>query len=43
MKRKRLPLEAWRQRLYQEMAVPEGWHEAYAQGNADMDPYRNMF
>ena len=40
MQRKRLPLEAWRQRLYREMAVPEGWHEAYAQGNADTDPYR---
>ena len=40
MKRKRLPLEAWRQRLYREMAVPEGWHEAYSQGNADTGPYR---
>jgi predicted metallo-beta-lactamase superfamily hydrolase len=40
MKRKRLPLEAWRQRLYREMPVPEGWHRSYAQGNADTAPYR---
>ncbi len=37
---KRLPLEAWRQRLYREMTVPEGWHNAYSQGRADMDPFR---
>jgi len=40
MKRKRLPLEAWRQRLYQEMPVPEGWHRAYAKGNEDTNQYR---
>jgi len=39
MKRRRLPLEAWRQRLYKEMPVSEGWHRAYAQGNADTTPY----
>ena len=39
MGRKRLPLEAWRQRLYREMTVPEGWHKIYSQGKADMDPY----
>ena len=40
MKRERLPLEAWRQRLYREMPVPEGWHKAYAQGKASTEPYR---
>ena len=40
MKRSRLPLEAWRQRLYREMPVPEGWHNAYAQGKADTAPFR---
>lgn len=40
MKRKHLPLEAWRQQLYREMPVPEGWHRAYAQGNTDTVPYR---
>jgi hypothetical protein len=40
MKRKRIPLESWRQRLYQEMPVPEGWHKAYAQGKTDTARYR---
>lgn len=40
MKRKRLPLEAWRQYLYREMPVPGGWHNAYAQGKADTAPFR---
>lgn len=40
MGRKRFPLEAWRQRLYSEMAVPEGWHKAYSQGKANTDQYR---
>lgn len=40
MEHKRLPLEAWRQRLYREMPVPEGWHKAYALGKANTIPYR---
>ena len=40
MGRRRLPLEAWRQRLYREMPVPEGWHKAYSQGKVDTDSYR---
>lgn len=39
MQRRRLPLEAWRQRLYQEIPVPENWHEAYLQGKAHTDNY----
>jgi predicted metallo-beta-lactamase superfamily hydrolase len=27
-------LEAWRAQLYKEMPVPNGWHEAYARGDA---------
>jgi predicted metallo-beta-lactamase superfamily hydrolase len=41
MGRRRLPLEAWRQRLYREMPVPQGWHKAYSQGKANTDSYRN--
>jgi predicted metallo-beta-lactamase superfamily hydrolase len=41
MGRRRLPLEAWRQRLYQEMPVAKGWHKAYAAGKADTRNYRN--
>lgn len=37
---KRLPLEARRQQIYQEMSVPKGWHEAYARGLADTASYR---
>ncbi|MEA1928135.1 MAG: MBL fold metallo-hydrolase [Candidatus Auribacterota bacterium] len=39
MKRRRLLLEARRERLYQEMPVPAGWHEAYAQGKANTIHY----
>jgi predicted metallo-beta-lactamase superfamily hydrolase len=39
--RHRTLLEAWRQRLYAEMPVPEGWHEAYACGGVDTRPYRD--
>jgi len=39
--RHRTLLEAWRQRLYAEMPVPEGWHEGYARGEVDTIPYRN--
>jgi len=37
---RRLPLEAWRPRLYSEMPVPEGWHKAYSQGKVDTDQYK---
>ena len=33
-------LEAQRERLYEEMPVPQGWHEAYARGDADTSAYR---
>ena len=33
--RPRCPLEARREQLYEELPVPEGWHEAYARGDAD--------
>lgn len=36
----RLPLEAWRQKLYENMPVPQGWHEAYFHGDADTHAYR---
>jgi len=41
MDRPRLPLEAWRSRLYREMPVPEGWHRDYAKGKVDTRCYRN--
>jgi predicted metallo-beta-lactamase superfamily hydrolase len=41
MGRKSLPLEAWRQRLYREMPVREGWHKAYSEGKENTDSYRN--
>jgi predicted metallo-beta-lactamase superfamily hydrolase len=34
-------LEARRRQLYEEMPLPEGWHEAYARGDVDTDAYRN--
>ncbi len=40
MGRRRTMLEAWRQRLYTEMPVPEGWHEAYARGEVDTKHYQ---
>lgn len=33
-------LEAQRETLYEEMPVPAGWHEAYAQGEADTHGFR---
>ena len=39
MGRQRRFLEAWRDRLYRERPVPEGWHEAYANGEIDIDAY----
>lgn len=40
MGRRRFLLEAWRDRLYNEIPVPEGWHEAYANGEINIDEYR---
>ncbi|MCK9175903.1 MAG: hypothetical protein M0O96_11575, partial [Desulforhopalus sp.] len=37
MNKKRCFLEAWRKELYEDQPVPEGWHEAYARGDADTD------
>jgi predicted metallo-beta-lactamase superfamily hydrolase len=34
-------LEARREQLYEEMAVPKGWHEAYASGDADTRRYQD--
>ena len=42
MKTPRMLLEAWRKDLYETMPVPEGWHEAYAQGKVTTDYYREM-
>jgi len=33
-------LEARRTELYKQMPVPDGWHEAYARGDADTERYR---
>ncbi len=33
-------LEARREQLYEAMPVPQGWHKAYARGEADTGPYR---
>ena len=41
MGRPRCLLEARREQLYEEMPVPEGWHEAYAHGDADTLRYRD--
>jgi predicted metallo-beta-lactamase superfamily hydrolase len=36
----RFLLEAQRVRLYEQLPVPDGWHEAYARGDASTRPYR---
>jgi predicted metallo-beta-lactamase superfamily hydrolase len=41
MERPRCLLEAQREQLYEDMPVPEGWHEAYARGDSDTLRYRN--
>jgi predicted metallo-beta-lactamase superfamily hydrolase len=41
MEQPRRLLEARREQLYREMPVPEGWHEAYAQGEADTHRYQD--
>ena len=35
-------LEADRVLWYKKSTVPKGWHEAYARGEADTQPYRNI-
>lgn len=42
MKKPRMLLEARRKRLYEEMPVDEGWHEAYAKGKVSTDYYWNL-
>jgi len=39
---RRLFLESWRDRLYREMPVPEGWHAAYANGKVNTDEYGKL-
>ena len=41
LERPRRLLEARREQLYEEMPVLEGWHEAYARGDADTRGYRD--
>ena len=41
MERPRCLLETRREQLYEEMPVPEGWHEAYARGETDTHRYRD--
>jgi predicted metallo-beta-lactamase superfamily hydrolase len=41
MGRRRCLLEARRVQLYKEMPVPDGWHEAYARGEADTGSYQD--
>jgi predicted metallo-beta-lactamase superfamily hydrolase len=41
MGKARCLLEAWRAQLYEEMPVPNGWHEAYARGEADTGRYQD--
>lgn len=40
--RPRMLLEARRQELYEKMPVPEGWHEAYANGKVNTESYWNL-
>ena len=42
MKKPRMLLEAQRKDLYEKMHVPEGWHEAYAEGKVNTDYYWNL-
>ena len=41
MEKPRMLLEARRKELYEQMPVPEGWHEAYAHGKVKTDYYWN--
>jgi predicted metallo-beta-lactamase superfamily hydrolase len=42
MKKPRMLLEARRKHLYEQMPVPEGWHEAYGKGKVNTDYYWNL-
>ena len=42
MHKRRLLFEADRERLYEIMPVPNGWHEDYARGRVSTDDYQNM-
>jgi predicted metallo-beta-lactamase superfamily hydrolase len=42
MGRPRMLLEAQRLQLYEEMWVPEDWHDSYARGRARTDQYWNL-
>ena len=42
MGREPLLLEARREELYRDYPVPEGWHEAYARGEAGLDGYMDF-
>lgn len=42
MKKPRLLLEARRRELYNNMPVPNGWHDAYADGRVDTSTYWDM-
>lgn len=42
MKKHRMLLEAKRERLYEDMPVPAGWHKAYAKGKVTTDDYWNL-
>jgi len=42
MRKPRMLLEAKRQRLYKDLPVPEGWHEAYAKGKVTSEDYWNL-
>ena len=42
MHKPRLLFEANRERLYERMPVPDGWHEDYARGKVTTQDYRNI-
>jgi len=42
MKKPRMLLEARRERLYEDMPVPEGWHESYTKGDVSTDHYWDL-
>ena len=42
MNKPQMLLEARRKDLYEQMPVPEGWHEAYGQGQVTTDYYWNL-
>jgi hypothetical protein len=42
MERPRRLLKARREQLYEEMPAPDGWHKAYARGDADTHRYEDF-